>query len=97
MAMGYDVAELLADIKAKDEQLALLVPNNFTETEIKWVISMLHSAHSEPERVPTVAAVLRKLQGTLDKIEHTRREATDFSMSLTDDERQLILERRSQK
>ena len=97
MAMGYDAAELLADIKAKDEQLALLVPNNFTEAEIKWVISMLHSAHSEPDRVPIVAAVLRKLQGALDKIERTRREATDFSMSLTDDERQLILERRAQK
>ena len=101
MAMGYDVAELLADIKAKDEQLAILTPNNFTEAEIKLVMSTMYEAHT-PERVQQsmsteAASALRKLQASLDRIESERRAASNFAASLTDEERRLILERRAQK
>ena len=98
MSMGYEVAELLADIKAKDEQLALLSPNNFTEAEIALVMSTMREAHT-PERVQhsmstEAASVLRKLQVVLDRIEGERRAASDFAASLTDEERQLIIMRR---
>ncbi len=83
MAMGYDVAELLAEIKEKDAQIALLVPNSFTEAEIKLVMSTMYEAHT-PERVQRemsseAASVIRKLQGALDKIEGARRDAADFA------------------
>jgi hypothetical protein len=101
MAMGYDVAELLADIEAKSALIAHLVPNNFTEDEIKLVMSTMREAHT-PERaqremLPQAASVLRKLQTVLDRIESERRATADFAASLTDEERQLILERRAQK
>ena len=101
MAMGYDVAELLADIEAKSALIARLVPNNFTEDEIKLVMSTMREAHT-PERVQhsmstEAATVLRKLQVVLDRIEGARRTAADFATSLTDEERRLILERRTQK
>lgn len=101
MAMGYDVAELLAEIKAKDEQLAkfaILTPNNFTEAEIKLVLSTMREAHT-PDRVQhsmstEAASVVRKFQAMLDRIESERRAAADFAASLTNEERQLIVMRR---
>ena len=72
MSIGYDVADLLAEIKAKNEELARLAPNNFTELEIKLVLGTMREAQS-----PEAASVLQKLQGTLDRLETERDAAAE--------------------
>lgn len=101
MSMGYDVAELLDEIKAKTAEVARLTPNNFTESEIKLVIDTVRDKHT-PERMThsmsaEAASVLRKLQVVLDRFEAERRAAVDFAASLTDEERRLILEARTKQ
>jgi translation initiation factor 2B subunit (eIF-2B alpha/beta/delta family) len=101
MTRGYDVAELLAEIKAKSEEIAQLSPNNFTELEIRLVIDTIREAHT-PERMThsmpaDAASVIKKLQVVLDRFEAKRRSATDFAASLTDEERRLIMDARTAK
>jgi hypothetical protein len=90
MSMGYDVAELLAEIKAKDAELKALVPNNFTETEINLVLDLLCIP------LPRLGndEIVQKLKTALSRLEASRR---DFDTTLTDEERQLILKHRAQK
>lgn len=103
--MGYDVADLLAEIKAKNEEIARLTPNSFTEPEIKLVIGTMREAHFDPhtpERMThsmpgDAASVIRKLQVVLDQFEAKRRTAVDFAASLTDEERRFILEARAKQ
>lgn len=99
MSYGYDIAELLADIKAKDEQIARLTPHNFTESEARLVLEAVRSAHT-PERVAhemraEAASAVRKLQARVDAFEAERRADSEFVASLTQEERQLILDARA--
>lgn len=65
MSYGYDVAELLSDIKAKDAEIRRLTPNNFTEEEarvcLETMIEFLDVNH------PDVASAIRKLQAVCDR------------------------------
>ncbi len=103
MSMGYDVGELLAEIKAKDAEIARLVACSLslTEAELKLTMEAIHEVHT-PERVqremdPEAAGVLRKLRAALERIEKERQAASDFAASLTDEEREVILARRAAK
>jgi hypothetical protein len=103
MSMGYDVGDLLAEIKAKDAEIARLIACslNLTEPELKLTMVAIREVHT-PERVQhsmssEAAAILQKLQASLDRIENERRAATDFAASLTDEEREIIKARRAAK
>lgn len=101
MSIGYDVAELLADLKKKDEQIARLAPNNFTEPESRITIDALRQIHhgmgAEARRSGhrwQAASAIQKLQVILDGFEAKRRADTELVTSLTEEERQLILSAR---
>jgi hypothetical protein len=104
MSMGYDVAELLAEIKAKNEELASLVPNNFTVGEARLALSAVLYAPSSLTREPSAHAeaesISRKLQAVIAKYEAEAKERRGRALliaSLTDEEQQLILEHRAKK
>ena len=107
MSIGYDVAELLADLKKKDEQIArleqiaLLAPNNFTEPESRLTIDALrqnsHTWRSHHAMPAEAASAIQKLQVILDGFDAKRRADTELVTSLTEEERQLILSARITK
>ncbi len=99
MAYGIDVAELLADLKAKDEQIARLAPGNFTEPEIRVTIDALQQTYT-PERVhhemrKEAASAIAKLQAMLQRFEADRRRDVELVQSLTEEERRIILDLRA--
>jgi len=101
MSRGYDVAELLAEIKEHKEDLARILPHSFTEPELRLVIAVVGCVPCDTlseirdAAAPVMMSVRRKLQAAYDRIEASRGEAANFIGSLTDEERQLILDRRA--
>ncbi len=98
MSIGWDVSELLEQIKARDQQIARLVPHSFTESEARLVFDAVLSVHT-PERLREMSAeaasATRKLQAWVDTFEAGRRRDSELVASLTEEERQLILDRRA--
>ena len=97
MSIGYDVADLLDQIKALHAEIARLTPNNFTEGEARIALSALRDLPDPLRRACAVeiGGAIVKLQAVLDSFE--RQAAIDFVGSITDEERRLILEHRAKK
>jgi hypothetical protein len=101
MSMGHDVAELLAEIRKKDQEIAGLLSSVLTEAEVKLAIDAICEVHT-PERMthemrPEAASAVRKLTTLLDGFEARRRADADLLESLTDEERQWIRDMRAKK
>lgn len=95
MSMGYDVGELLVQIKAKDAEIMRLVASHLdlSEPELRLTIAALRQAHA-PTIPADATSVIQKLCTALDRIEEARRAEADFVASLTDEEREVIWARR---
>lgn len=101
MSYGWDVAELLADIKERDKQIARLVPSSLTEPEARLTYDAVRHVHTHPTRSGEMAAesasVLRKLKLAIDELEAARRADVELVASLTEEERRIILSMRAGK
>lgn len=96
--MGYDPAELLEEIKQKEAEIARLAPGCLTEEKLKLTIAAVQELHT-PERVqhsmaPTAASALCKLEAALIRFTAERQRNAELVASLTEEERQLILDMR---
>ena len=99
MSMGYDVGELLAEIRAKDAEIARLTAYSLslTASELKLTMSAIRLKLTMGTMSSEAATIFQKLQVSLDHIEKERWTEADFAASLTAEEREIIKARRAAK
>lgn len=109
MSHGYDAAELIEAIKAKDVEIAALLENllNFSEEEMQVIRAVLHAQLDDEggegtytfthDQKRAADSVIRKLDVKLTRFAGERRAKAEFAASLTDDELQVIKRMRADK